>query len=326
MNRTAVLGLAVVVVALAPPISPAAPGERLALSATSPTASEWDLLTARDQGLFAREELDVQVSYMAPQLVIQALLAGQVHVARSGTHFGVMAASRGADLRIVAAALYGYPYDLISRPEVTSLADLRGQKIAAASLASITTVIFKDVMARNGIRPSEYTLLFVGGSAERYQTLLSGQVAASLAENPPFNYRALDAGHRLLLRYNDLIRNLQYVSYFVASKWAAENRPLLTRFLRAVVRAQRWLNDPANERQAVRTLGQHLRIDERTASQTYRHMIVDGKAYRGEAAIDGPGLAEVVRILADYDLVARREPWEVFADPSYVQAARTSAE
>jgi ABC-type nitrate/sulfonate/bicarbonate transport system substrate-binding protein len=322
--RTTVLATAGLLLLGWPATPPATAADRLTVSATNPTAFEWDLLTARDQGFFARENLEVQVSYMTPPLVIQALIAGQVQIAKSGTHFGVMAAARGAELRIVAAGLYGYPYDLISRPEVTSLADLKGQKIAAASLASITTVIFKDIMARRGIPPSEYTLLFVGGSPERYQTLLSGQVAASLAESPPFNYRALDAGHRVLLRYNDLIKNLQYLSYFVAPKWAAGNRPLLARFLRAVVRAQRWLNDPANEGQAVRGLVQHLRIDERTASQTYRHMIVEGKAYRGEAAIDGAGLAEVVRMLAEYDLIPRQEPWESFADPSHLEGIRTA--
>lgn len=292
--------------------------DRITLSVTNPTAFEWDLVIAQDQGFFARENLEVQPTYMTPPLVINALLSGQVQIAKSGTHFGMIAAARGADLKIIAAGLYGYPYDLISRQQFTSLTDLRGQKIAGASLASITTIIFKDVMARSGISPSEYTLLFVGGGPERYQTLKSGQVAALVAEGPPFNYHALESGDRVLLHYNDVIKNLQYLSYFTTPKWGAENRPLVMRFLRAVTSSQRWLNDPANEPQAVRALSRHLKIDERTASQSYRYLLVEGKAYRGEATIDGPGLAEVVRMLAEFELIPKREPWESFVDSSFL--------
>jgi ABC-type nitrate/sulfonate/bicarbonate transport system substrate-binding protein len=323
MSRTIVLRIAILLGILLPPSPPPAPAaDRILLSATNPTALEWDLMTAQEMGFFSRENLEVQQHYMTPQLVINALIAGQVQIAKSGTHFGIMAATRGADLKIVAAGLYGYPYDVIGRSEFKSLADLKGQKIAGASLASITTVIFNDVMARQGIRPSEYTLVFVGGSPERYQVLRSGQVAASLAESPPFNYRSIDLGDRVLLRYNELVKNLQYLSYFVTPKWAAENRPLLTRFVRAVSQAQRWLTDPANERQAIQILSQRLKTDERTASQTYRHMITEGKAYRGEASIDGAGLAEVIRILAEYDLIPKKESWESYADSSFLQTPK----
>ena len=300
--------------------------DRITVSATQPTAFEWDLMVGREQGFFARENLEVETTYMAPQLVINALIAGQVYVAKSGTHFGLIAAARGADVRIIAGGIYGYPYDLISRPEFKSLVDLRGQKIAGASLASITTVVFKDLMARNGIPPSEYTLVFVGGSSERFQVLKSGQVAASLAENPPFNFQATDSGDRVLLRYSEVVKDMQYVSYFATPKIASANRPLMIRFLRAVVQSQRWLNDPENERRAIQILSQQLKSDERTASRSYRYLITESRAFRGEGKIDGPGLAEAIRLLAENQMIPKKEPWESFADPSFLSEVKTAGE
>ena len=95
------------------------------------------------------------------------------------------------------------------------MADLKGQKIAGASLASITTTIFKDVMQRQGLPPTSYTILYVGGTPERFQAVSSGQVAASLAEAPPFNFKSIDAGRKVLLNYSDEIKNLQYTAYLL---------------------------------------------------------------------------------------------------------------
>ncbi len=45
---------------------------------------------------------------MQPDLVIKALLAGTVDLANSGTHFGMIAATRGGELKIIGGSTYGY--------------------------------------------------------------------------------------------------------------------------------------------------------------------------------------------------------------------------
>ena len=301
---------------------PATAADKLTLSSTNPTALEMDQMVARERGFFARENIDVEVNYMQPDLVIKALLAGTVDLARSGTHFGMIAAVRGGELKIIGGSNYGYAYQVIGLPQYKSLADLKGQKIAGATLASITTTIFKDVMQRQGIPPTAYTILYVGGSPERFQAVSSGQVAASLAEAPPFNFRSIDAGRKVLLNYSDEVRNLQYTSYFASNKSLAQNRPLLLRFMRAMGQAMHWMNDPGNEKAVIEVLVQHLKIDEATAARTYKFMIPENKAFRGEGAIDGPGLAEMVRLLAGDQLIPKREPWEFFVDASFLPATK----
>ena len=300
----------------------AAAADKLTLSSSNPTALEMDQIVARDKGFFTRENIDLDVTYMQPDLVIKALLAGTVDLARSGTHFGVIAAARGGELKIIGASNYGYPYQVISQPQFKSLADLKGQKIAGATLASITTTIFKDVMQRQGIPPTAYTILYVGGTPERFQAVSSGQVAASLAEAPPFNFKSVDAGRKVLLNYSDEIKNLQYASYFASSKSLSQNRPLLVRFMRAMGQAMHWMNDPANEKVVTEILVQRLKLDEPTAARTYKFMIPENKAFRGEGTIDGPGVAEMIRLLAGDQMIPKREPWESFVDASFLSATK----
>jgi len=294
--------------------------DKLSLSSTNPTALDLDHVVAKEKGFYAKENLDVDVQFMQPDLVIKALLAGSVDMARSGTHFGVIAASRGGELKIVGGSNYGYPYEVISQPQFKTLADLKGQRIAAASLASITTTIFKDVMQRQGIPPSAYTLVFVGGSPERFQAVASGVAAASLAEAPPFNFKSVEAGRRVLLKYSDEIKNLQYTSFFAQTKSLAQNRPAITRFMRAISQAMHWLNDPANEKAAIELMAKNLKIDEALAAQTYKFMIPDNKSFRLEGAVDGPGMAEMVRLLFEDKMIPEKKPWETFVDSAFLPA------
>ncbi len=305
---------------LFPAGSPLRAADKIVLSSTNPTAFEIDHVVAKEKGFFARENLDVEVNYMTPDLVIKALIAGSVDIARSGAHFGIIAAARGAEIKIIGGSNYGYPYQVIGNPQFKTLADLKGQKIAGASLASITTTIFKDVMQRRGIPPSAYTLMFVGGSPERFQAVASGLVAASLAEAPPFNFRSIEAGRRVLLNYSDEIRNLQYTGFFATGKSLAQNRPLYTRFMRAIGQGMHWVNDPANEKAAVELLIQKLKVDSAIAEQTYKFMIPENKAFRGEGAVDGSGLAEMIRLLAADNMIPERKPWESFVDPAFMPA------
>jgi hypothetical protein len=41
-------------------------------------------------------------------------------------------------------------------------------------------------------------------------------------------------------------------------------------------------------------------------------MLTDGKVYRGEAKVDGPGLAEMLRMLAEVNVIPQKEPWQSF--------------
>ncbi|HSK29061.1 MAG TPA: ABC transporter substrate-binding protein [Candidatus Limnocylindria bacterium] len=299
-----------------------AAADKITISSTNPTAFDIDYVVAREKGFFAKESLAVEPTYMTPDLVVKALIAGSVDLARSGTHFGLIAAVRGAEIKIIGGTNYGYAYQVIANPQFKTLADLRGQRIAGASLASITTTIFKDVMLRRGIPPSDYTLLFVGGSGERFQAVASGQVAASLAEAPPFNFRSIEAGRRVLLNYGDEIKNLQYASFFALNRSLQQNRQLFSRYMRAIGQAQRWINDPANEQAAIELMVQRLRVDATIAAQTYKFIVQDNKSFRHEALIDGPGLAEMIRLL-DYDkLIPKREPWEMFVDPAFIAQAK----
>ena len=66
------------------------------------------------------------------------------------------------------------------------------------------------------------------------------------------------------------LKSAFYTAYFASNKSLAQNRALLTRFMRAMGQAMRWLNDPANEKAVIEIMMQRLKIDEATAERTYK--------------------------------------------------------
>ena len=177
-------------------------------------------------------------------------------------------------------------------------------------------------MQRRGVAPSDYTLLFVGGSPERFQAVASGQVAASLAEAPPFNFRSIEAGRRVLLNYGDEIKNLQYASFFALNKSWQQNRQLFTRYMRAIGQGQRWLNDPGQRETGYRADGAALEGGRKISPPNLQIHDPGEQEIPHEGIIDGSGLAEMIRLLESDKMIPKREPWEMFVDPAFISQTK----
>src|SRR5262249_53878877 len=114
-RKTTRLGLSLM--AILTLCAPAPGADRMTLRSTNHTALEIDQIVALEKGFFARENIDLDVTYMTPDLVIKALLAGTVDLSRSGAHFGLIAAARGGEIKIIGGSTYGYPYQVIGQPQ-----------------------------------------------------------------------------------------------------------------------------------------------------------------------------------------------------------------
>jgi len=73
---------------------------------------------------------------------------------------------------------------------------------------------------------------------------------------------------------------------------------------------------------AIEVMVQRLKVDAAIALQTYRLMIPENQSFRYEGVIDGPGLAEMIRLLEADKLIPKREPWETFVDSGFMPASK----
>jgi ABC-type nitrate/sulfonate/bicarbonate transport system substrate-binding protein len=166
---------------------------------------------------------------------------------------------------------------------VTSAAELHGKIVAAAGPSGTSAGLTRKLAASLGLGPADYQLLSVGGSPERYAALLSGQVGAALLSQP-FDLQAIRQGFQPLARSSDVVPDLAFTMFVTTRPWLQTHREVAVRFLRAVIRANGWLYDPANRAAAEDILVRATGVDPELAADVYTLYLQKVKVYRPDAA------------------------------------------
>lgn len=232
------------------------------------TAFYWDVYAAVDQGFMAAQKLDVEaVRIDAASQSIQMVLTGAVDILSSNTELALKAIDKGADLVILGNEATRVPWSLMARPEIKSIADLKGKIVGVTQLQDASTTMTQILLKKAGLQPNEYEMIQVGGTPTRYAALVRGAVQATVLAQPQ-DFVAADAGMRRLGGVQDAFEGPAIV--FVARKsWAQKNPELVTRFMRGALDGMKWVNDPKNRNDAIKLLAKRIGATEEHARATY---------------------------------------------------------
>lgn len=241
---------------------PSAAQERtkLYLGASSKTLGYSPLWVGAKRGFFEQQGLDVQLILLrGVPMTLQALAAGSLQVGSGGPEPYIEASERGLDFAIAGGIINGMAQVIIAGKNIKSIEDLRGGTIGASSLTSATVTALKEALRQNGLEyPRDYKLLIVaGGSASNLQALQSGQITATTVA-VPLNHAAEELGFNTLGRLLDAVPNFQAASLAIRRSWAAKNRPVMVRFMKAMVLSHRWLHD--NRDAAVEFIAKEMQL------------------------------------------------------------------
>jgi NitT/TauT family transport system substrate-binding protein len=233
---------------------------RLFLGASSKTLGYSPLWVGVKRGFFEQQGLNVELILLrGVPMTLQALAAGSLQVGSGGPEPYIEATERGLDFAIAGGISNGMAQVLIAGKSHKTIEDLRGGTIGAASLTSATVTALKETLKQKGLEyPRDYKLLIVaGGSAANLQAMHSGQITATTVA-VPLNYAAEEAGFNTLGRLIDAVPNFQAASIVIRRSWAAKNRPVMVRFMKAMVRSHRWLHE--NRDAAVEFIAKEMQL------------------------------------------------------------------
>src|SRR5262249_21250964 len=121
----------------------------------------------------------------------------------------------------------------------------------------------------------------------------------------------------------ELIGPYQGFGAFVRREWARSNASVLERYLAAYVEAQRWLLNPANERQVTELMGKEFDSAPEIAAETYQQEVKAPGGYQQDAQFDVNAFKNVLKLRADVEGTWGGHPPspEKYYDPSYYNAA-----
>jgi ABC-type nitrate/sulfonate/bicarbonate transport system substrate-binding protein len=256
---------------LGPPaaVEVAAEPERLVVGVTAVSGAAGGILAAKDQGLFAREGLDVELVFVTSAAYsLPALLSGQLGLVTGVAGPPVVnAVLAGARLVWIAELLGTMPYTLVSAPAIARVDDLRGKRIGISRLGTSSDFAARFILSRSGLDPArEVTLTQVGELSVRLAALATGSIEATVIAP-----EAAAAARRLGLReLADTSRlGLAYPQEgVVVPRALVETRPdTVRRFLRAVVEGTHRYRTSRAE--GLTLLRRHMKLADDAVAETY---------------------------------------------------------
>ena len=122
---------------------------------------------AQERGYMREEGIDVKLILVRSELSIQAMIAGSFQFSMAGTMGLVNVAKGGAPLKVILATNDKVLSWILSKPEVTSLKELKGKRVAVSGVTSATTIMAKQVLAKHGLNVDrDLSLINTGGTRQ----------------------------------------------------------------------------------------------------------------------------------------------------------------
>ena len=219
----------------------------------TPTSYYWDTFVAKERGFFKAEGLNVDmvVSDNVGQQT-QMLLTGAADIIGANAEVAISAIEKGAQITMVGGQSAKQGFVFYARPEIKAWSDLKGKLLGATQLQDASATMLVELMKMHGVQRSEFDLVALGGTPNRFAALTNGAVAATLL-SPPLDYKAKSMGMNKLGYAYEAFGGPQVV-YTVQKDWAKKNEDTLVRFLRAAKQGMDWLYDPKNRDEAANVL------------------------------------------------------------------------
>jgi ABC-type nitrate/sulfonate/bicarbonate transport system substrate-binding protein len=298
--------------------APAAP-TTVAFAHPRATAQHWDLYVAEALGMFADEGIDLEVTELDPEQVIAAVSDGTFGIGSVATSQHILAQNAGAPVSTISGRIYAPDQSIIAPATTTSLAELAGGRIAFGQ-NPIYTPILREILADAGLEPGEYEEVIVSGSRARFDAMHADPPAYdAVVLGPPFNLTFDATRLASLASFTDSYPRLLFLGTVLNNAFGLANHDLVIGYMKAIIRAQRWLNDEDNRDEAILILADKLSITEEEAALTYDYFVLETRAFRFEGRIDAVGFKKNLTLLGF-------EPglWHHYVDKNWYQEARAA--
>ena len=266
------------------------------------TSSNIHLFMAMERGSFARHGIRPEIQF-TPNSTAQrkGLAAGSFEIAHAAVDNAVaMIEVAKHDVVIVSGGDGGMNWVLV-RPEITSIAQLRGRTYVVDAPNTAYALIGRKILKDAGlVDGKDYKLDPLGGADLRIKAFDTPDGAATLL-NPPWSNILRERGARSLGRTIDLFGPYQAGGMFVMRPWAKANEGLLVRYLAAYIEGCRAVQDPANRAQTVALLQKVFALSPRIAEETYTELLTPGHGMSKDCAFDLPGFRNVLALRAEME-------------------------
>jgi ABC-type nitrate/sulfonate/bicarbonate transport system substrate-binding protein len=215
---------------------------------------------AVDKGLFAKNDLDVELIYVAGSQAMQSLLSGTTPIGIQGIEPVFRVNAHGSDTVMILGMVTKPPFSIIVRPEIKDYRELKGKPMGITRYGSSTDMLLRLSLERWGFKPEvDVPILQMGG----VPPILAGMESRKIFGGPlslPTLARAKKDGYRELADVADLVPDYQVAGVVTRRAFIKRSPDVVRNFVKAIAEGMALFRaDPESVRKVMRA---RLKIDD----------------------------------------------------------------
>jgi NitT/TauT family transport system substrate-binding protein len=196
-------------------------------------------MMAKARGFAEKQGISLEIMQIkADQIGLKSLLAGELDSYEGGPGGAIVAAARGADVKILGCHWPGLVHGLFAREGIDKIEDLRGKNIAISAPGALPDLLIRAALAQHGVAVSDMKFANMGSDTDRYKALSAGVVDAAIVstEYLPIAPKSL----KLLATGREILPNFMRVCMISSGKVLAAKPDEAVHFLAAEIAALRY--------------------------------------------------------------------------------------
>jgi NitT/TauT family transport system substrate-binding protein len=250
----------------------AQPLPKIRIGYPSISSRQAQLWIAKDEGIFRKHGLDVELIFLrGGQVAIQALTGGDPPLVTIGNV--IIANLQGHDIVLVGSVENSYDQSVFARPgTMTRMEQLKGKRFGISGFGSATHNAALILFKKFNLEPTkDVAFVPTGTGPERLAAMTSGRIDATFF-NPSEVPQALKAGFVEIIQMADIGFEVQGSGLATSRRYIKANREIVKSVLKAYVEGIYYVFK--NKGATIKTLTRYMRTnDQDVVDYSYDHYL-----------------------------------------------------
>jgi NitT/TauT family transport system substrate-binding protein len=213
------------------------------------------IFIAEREGFFARENIALDLKQIPGGTgnMVAALDRGEVDITQTATPYLIEAVLNGSQAVAVAAEVGNPIYSLVAKPQIRTVADLKGKLIGLSLPIDTISISTRKLLAQKGLSDSDYRVKELVGSPARADCLRNGDCDA-VPLGQPDDLLAVKDGYRRLGDTTEAVSSFAFDVIAVRRDFAETHGPAVIGLVSALADACRFIHDPARRNELTKAI------------------------------------------------------------------------
>jgi len=236
-------------------------------------------------GPFREEGLEVLIVQMAGGLVGPALVSRELDYATAADTM-LRAATAGLPVKVIAFGGIRPVFSLNVRPEIKSVADLKGKQIAVSSKGATTDIVAREIVRQAGLNPERDVITMPLGAQSNHLAALRTNAVQAAIFTPPYDIYGEREGFRALVWAGDVIKEQLQAGLTTSDDKIARSPLQVKRMVRGFVKSLLYIR--REKARVVDFIAKEWKLDPEAAERSYQLMIktLSSNGFASDSAID----------------------------------------